>query len=622
MEKKKGNALPVVLFAVAGIALIALVIMILMVLKVGPFAEGSAKEKERVLHTSANGIETMDNGYMRKDLSASELTVLMGNGINLGNTMEAYGHISLGTEAPVSSYETLWGQPVTTQEMITGMKNAGFDTLRIPVAWTNAMDYESGDYTIREDYLNRVEEIINYALNENMYVVINDHWDGSWWGMFGSASEETRQKAWDLYTSMWTQIAERYKEYSDYLIFESANEELGNRLNDTDVAADSGTLSADECYEMTLKINQKFVDIVRGTGGNNESRFLLIAGYNTDVDMTTDDRYIMPTDPANEVNKLILSVHYYTPWGYCGNESLSLWGTKRNYGEMNSLLESLTKFTDQGYGVIIGEYGVLVKSDGTLKKNAALYYKNFLDNCDLYNFCPLLWDCNNLYNRQDCKIIDDEIATLYKERAYANEAAMTDEEKAARPDKIKAEMDQAYADAPAAFDDGAIDLDDSTSVAWIMINSNDWNVMYSVGDVYDPGAKTDGLVATDVEITGEGTYTVSLDFTGVPGGYANGMAFSALAIGNGELLYPGYTVNITEVLVNGEPYTLTAKPYTTSDDARCTRVNLYNEWVTQVPDDARTPDGDTTGISPVIVDNADLTHMETLSITFEYAPGK
>lgn len=622
MEKKKGNALPVVLFAVAGVALIALVIMILMVLKVGPFAEGSAKEKERVLHTSANGIETMDNGYMRKDLSASELTVLMGNGINLGNTMEAYGHISLGTEAPVSSYETLWSQPVTTQEMITGMKNAGFDTLRIPVAWTNAMDYESGDYTIREDYLNRVEEIINYALNENMYVVVNDHWDGSWWGMFGSASEETRQKAWDLYTSMWTQIAERYKEYSDYLIFESANEELGNRLNDTDVAADSGTLSADECYEMTLKINQKFVDIVRGTGGNNESRFLLIAGYNTDVDMTTDDRYIMPTDPANEVNKLILSVHYYTPWGYCGNESLSLWGTKRNYGEMNSLLESLTKFTDQGYGVIIGEYGVLVKSDGTLKKNAALYYKNFLDNCDLYNFCPLLWDCNNLYNRQDCKIIDDEIAALYKERAYANEAAMTDEEKAARPDRIKAEMDQAYADAPAAFDDGAIDLDDSTSVAWIMINSSDWNVMYSVGDVYDPGAKTDGLVATDVEITGEGTYTVSLDFTGVPGGYANGMAFSALAIGNGELLYPGYTVNITEVLVNGEPYTLTAKPYTTSDDARCTRVNLYNEWVTQVPDDARTPDGDTTGISPVIVDNADLTHMETLSITFEYAPGK
>ena len=269
MEKKKRNALPVVLFAVAGIALIALVIMILMVLKVGPFAEGSAKEKKRVLHTSANGIETMDNGYMRKDLSASELTVLMGNGINLGNTMEAYGRISLGTEAPVSGYETFWSQPVTTQEMITGMKNAGFDTLRIPVAWTNAMDYESGDYTIREDYLNRVEEIINYALNENMYVVINDHWDGGWWGMFGSASEETRQKAWDLYTSMWTQIAERYKEYSDYLIFESANEELGNRLNDTDVAADSGALSADECYEMTLKINQKVVDIVHGTGGNN-----------------------------------------------------------------------------------------------------------------------------------------------------------------------------------------------------------------------------------------------------------------------------------------------------------------------------------------------------------------
>ena len=92
-----------------------------------------------------------DKGSVRTELTATELTKLMGNGINLGNTMEAYGRATRGTGAPTSSYETFWGQPVTTQEMITAMKNSGFDTIRIPVAWTNAMNFESGDYTIGED---------------------------------------------------------------------------------------------------------------------------------------------------------------------------------------------------------------------------------------------------------------------------------------------------------------------------------------------------------------------------------------------------------------------------------------------------------------------------------------
>ena len=153
-----------------------------------------------------------DDGTVREELTAVELTKLMGNGTNLGNTMEAYGHSDLGTTAEVSKYETYWGQPVTTQEMITGMKEAGFDSIRIPIAWTNAMDFESGDYTIGEEYLNRIEELINYARNASMYVIINDHWDGSWWGMFGSSKEEDREKAMEMYVSMWTQIAERYKD--------------------------------------------------------------------------------------------------------------------------------------------------------------------------------------------------------------------------------------------------------------------------------------------------------------------------------------------------------------------------------------------------------------------------
>ena len=329
-------------------------------------------------------------------LTSLELVKLMGNGINLGNTMEAYGRKDLGINAEVSSYETFWGQPVTTPEMIQSMKDAGFDTLRIPVAWTNAMDFENGDYTIGEHYLDRVEEIINYALDAGMYVIVNDHWDGGWWGKF-DATQEIRDAAMEMYISMWTQIAERYKDYPEQLIFESANEELGDRLNDKDLCPDSGTLSKNECYEMTNKINQTFVDTIRSTGGNNKDRFLLIAGYNTDIVHTCDDRFVMPTDTAK--NKLLISVHYYTPWGYCGNESLSSWGTVSNYAEQNDLLAQMTKFTEQGYGVVIGEYMVALNSEGKVKDNAIDFFTNFLNNCDMYD-TPVLWDCSPIYKKR------------------------------------------------------------------------------------------------------------------------------------------------------------------------------------------------------------------------------
>ena len=555
---------------------------------------------------------------IRKELTAVELTKLMGNGINLGNTMEAYGHASLGTNAAISSYETLWGQPVTTQEMITAMKNSGFDTIRIPVAWTNTMNFESGDYTIREDWFARIEEIVGYAMNENMYVIVNDHWDGSWWGMFGSATAETRQKAMDMYISMWTQIAERFKNYSDYLIFESANEELGDRLNDQDIAKDSGTLSTNECYEITNKINQTFVDTVRATGGNNSQRFLLIAGYGTDIKNTCDDRYVMPSDSAQ--NKLLVSVHYYEPFSYCGSASLSSWGTIKHYEKQNELLEMMTKFTDAGYGVIFGEYAVALNGDGSVKDNTCDFINNFLDNCDLYNYCPVLWDCSSLFKRSTLSWLDTDVEALYKARSYEAQSSLDD---GTIKENAKAEMAAALAAAPESLDNttpaGA--ASDET-IAWLMFNSNDWNVTYSVGDEYNPSEKTEGIAAEDVKITGEGTYTVSLDFSKTGAGYANSTVFCALGISNGELLYPGYIINVVDLQINGKSYPLVAEPYTTTDDKKCTRMNIYNAWVKAVPAEARTEDGDLSAVAPCIVDNEELGNITSISLTFEYKPGK
>lgn len=566
----------------------------------------------------------VDNGVMREGLTALEATRLMGNGINLGNTLEACdNNVGIKTNAPLS-YETHWGQPKTTQAMIDGMKAAGFDTIRIPVAWmTNATHLYEGDYTIDADYMDRVEEVVRYARKAGMYVIINDHWDGGWYGMFGSESAETRALAMEAYKGMWQQIAERFRDYSDYLIFESANEELGGRFDENSplYCSDSVVtyLTDDERYALTNEINQTFVDVVRATGGNNATRFLLIAGYSTDINQTCDDRFQMPKDTAD--SKLMVSVHYYDPWSYCGASSAASatkWGKVSDYEYMDQQLAKMTKFTEAGYGVVIGEYGALPCSDG-LKDNTLAYHTAFLDACTKYNLTNCLWDCSGLYKRVSQTFADDDILAMYQEKRQANEEGQdyADVQAAAA-----AEIAAAAAEAPVTFQQNAVVVDDKTALAWIMWNDGSWALTHSVGDTYNADSISEGLVATNAIITGEGKYTVGLDFTGTAQGYSASVAFAAIGISNGEALYPNYLINIKEVRINGEIYRLKGRAYTTSDDGVCTRVNLYNEWVTSVPKTARLPGGNLAGATPTPINRNDavIAEIKTIEIDFEYVP--
>lgn len=573
---------------------------------------------------SAEEAEAVDNGVMREGLTALEATRLMGNGINLGNTLEACdSNVGIKTNTPLS-YETHWGQPKTTQAMIDGMKAAGFDTIRIPVAWmTNATHLYEGDYTIDADYMDRVEEVVRYARKAGMYVIINDHWDGGWYGMFGSESAETRALAMEAYKGMWQQIAERFRDYSDYLIFESANEELGTRFDENSplYCSDSVVtyLNDDERYALTNEINQTFVDVVRATGGNNATRFLLIAGYGTNIDQTCDDRFQMPKDTAD--SKLMVSVHYYDPWSYCGASSAASatkWGKVSDYEYMDQQLAKMTKFTEAGYGVVIGEYGALPCSDG-LKDNTLAYHTAFLDACTKYNLTNCLWDCSGLYKRVSQTFADDDILAMYQEKRQANEEGQdyADVQAAAA-----AEAAAAAAEAPVTFQQDAVVVDDQTALAWIMWNDGSWALTHSVGDTYNADSISEGLVATNAIITGEGKYTVGLDFTGTAQGYSASVAFAAIGISNGEALYPNYLVNIKEVRINGEIYRLKGRAYTTSDDGVCTRVNLYNEWVTSVPKTARLPGGNLAGATPTPINRNDavIAEIKTIEIDFEYVP--
>ncbi len=365
-------------------------------------------------------IEIKDNGIMRSELTSQDLIKdYMGQGINLGNTLEA--SLSFGDRATATDptqFETAWDAPVTTQEIIDGIHSYGFNTVRIPVSWSSMMDDET--YEIDPKFVSRVETVVNYCLNNGMYVILNDHFDYGWWSEFGQEDEAWVEKAWSRYEKMWTLISEEFKDYSDHLIFEGANEELGTRLvnpideNGYENATRSDLTATDKefCYELTTKINQKFVDIVRASGGNNTTRHLLIAGFNTDIDSTSNDLYVMPEDIEDNGNtKLSISVHYYTPWAYCGDgQTGTKWGTEDQHQEMKDQFNKMTKFTDEGYGVMIGEYGVCVPQH----ENVIDFFSELIKCCDNLGYLPVLWDTVGMYyDRDKCRIRYSDVAELF-----------------------------------------------------------------------------------------------------------------------------------------------------------------------------------------------------------------
>ncbi len=335
-----------------------------------------------------------------RDITTMELVKDMGVGINLGNTLESCGSwIDQWGGGKVEAYETAWGSPVITEDMIKGYADAGFGVLRVPVAWSNMM---SADYTINPNYLARTREIVDWALDADMYVILNIHWDGGWWENFSTDKTECMKK----YTRIWDQLTEEFAGYDDYLMFESLNEE--GHWDD---------IALDDAYALLNEINQTFVDLVRDSGGNNDERHLLIAGYATDVDKTCDARFVMPDDP---MNRCAVSVHYYTPatfclleedvsWGKCE----STWGDTSDVRVLNGYMNKLQKtFVNNDIPVIIGEYGCPTKN----KEIASV--RNFIsytaEAALKRNMCPVLWDVTDLhYSRETCSIKDSVLADFF-----------------------------------------------------------------------------------------------------------------------------------------------------------------------------------------------------------------
>ena len=348
-----------------------------------------------------------ENGKIRKDLSAMDYAHEMGVGINLGNTMEAFWQDTNNKNSGASKvgdlpqdYEKCWGAVVTTQECIDGMKEAGFNTVRIPVYWGNMMEND-GSYKINEDYIARVKEIVDYCRNDGLYTVINVHH----YDEFLIKNHE-QAEVYDIVDNIWTQIAEYFKDYSDYLIFEGFNEALGTPQDGT-------TLSETDAYAYVNAMNQHFVDAVRKTGGNNENRMLIVSGYWTNIDNTTNAMFKMPLDTAED--KLMVSVHYIDNVPYWSNKIGGDYWLTYSTQQCEELKNA---FSINKIPVFVGECTSIYEKNRIEKGQegtSSEYLSTILNMAVDYDFVPVLWDVNdNFYSRTEFKIKSESDSEVIK----------------------------------------------------------------------------------------------------------------------------------------------------------------------------------------------------------------
>ena len=376
-----------------------------------------------------------------EDLNQSQIVEAMGPGWNLGNQLE-----SVTDNVPE---ETNWGNPVITEKLIQSVKAAGFKSIRIPVSYFAKID-DDKDYTIDSKWLDRVQEVVDYCIKNDLYAVINIHGDGyntidgSWLLCNGKNQTEIKKK----YKKVWKQIAERFKNYDEHLLFESMNEEFDGSYSEPNK----------EYYQNINDYNQIFVDTVRKTGDNNTKRWLIIPGWNTNIDYTTGDYgFKLPTDQYRdksidkEEQRIMISVHYYSPWDFCGGENcvITQWGNEADDPSKtsttcdetymkNQLNLMKTTFADKGYPVFIGEYGSIGKTSyDSENEYYRAYFARKLCQLSRKNGCiPMYWDNGyngvhgfGLFDRTTCEItqpvIIDAIMEGFGQKASQNSTLMS-----------------------------------------------------------------------------------------------------------------------------------------------------------------------------------------------------
>jgi endoglucanase len=339
-------------------------------------------------------------------------------GWNLGNSLE------------VPADETAWGNPKTTQRLIDSVKARGINTIRIPCAWNSYIE-DASTCKLKSSWLDRVKEVVDYCFNNGMFVIINIHWDGGWLENNPTYDKQiavnAKQKA------LWEQIAVKFRDYEEHLLFAGTNE----------VHTDDNATS--ENYIVQMSYNKTFVEAVRSTGGKNAYRNLIIQAYNTNIDMAVSN-LIVPDDSADD--RLLVEVHYYDPWDFCGLEADASWGTVKylwgtlftqygtisTWGQEDYVSSQFRKmkinFVDKGYPVLLGEFGAtrrLTLTGSTLEHHLAsraYYFQYVAQQAKNNGLVPIIWDngyAGNLgsaiFDRNDGSVLDSQALNAFVEGA-------------------------------------------------------------------------------------------------------------------------------------------------------------------------------------------------------------
>lgn len=315
--------------------------------------DGSVPANAGINTEQDKNTDNKTNKNSAEGMSAAEIVKDMKIGWNLGNTLDCYN-----VTWEVSDFETAWGNPRTTKAMIDTVKKAGFNAVRIPVSWNEHMNGNKID----GDWLNRVNEVVDYVIDNDMYAIINVHHDDYTW-LNPSKADEAAVKA--KLVSIWEQLSDRFKNYDQHLLFEGMNEPriIGGQ--------DEWTGGTAEEREVINHLFQAFVDTVRKSGGNNSSRALIITSHAASIEADAVNDIVVPDD-----DRIIVSIHYYSPWDFAGGENgKSDWGSDSEKKELDKGFDFLkSKFIDKGVPVIIGEFGATNKNNDSVRASYMEYY--------------------------------------------------------------------------------------------------------------------------------------------------------------------------------------------------------------------------------------------------------
>lgn len=290
-----------------------------------------------------------------KDIPSIELVKEFQIGWSLGNTLDATGGGALLTT------EMSWGNPKTSEEVFKALKESGFQIVRIPVSWGSHLGPEP-EYKIHDIWLERVKEVTDYAIDNDLYVILNLHHEE--WHF---PSYDNQEKANTILTKIWAQIAEEFKDYDEHLIFEGMNEP---RMKGTALEWNGGNA---EARDVINQLNKSFIDTVRQADGNNPYRHLMIPTYAASSDPKTWKDFVIPED-----DKIIVSIHAYTPYNFALNiNGKSQWSSEdiSDTRDIDYLMNNIhNSFISKGIPVIIGEFGAMDKDNTEARVDWVKYY--------------------------------------------------------------------------------------------------------------------------------------------------------------------------------------------------------------------------------------------------------